>query len=278
MWRVINHDDNVLVEINPETGVKHFLSPTIYLQRWSRSGNNQGYAQTCWQLEQLLRTKNCADRYYAELGADQPAGAVGMPENIAKEDKRRRDDADKHAAREFDHREKLRREWEEAQQKDRIDASKHEAWRVREVDKTATKIDTSKNVHQNQLDQTTQMSAKQLEALAAKNLVTEQALRQQQALKLGHQQQTNVTLRQQQDLKLDHQLQTGRQKFMQQARQEMLNRESAQAKLEAEKKLMNVNAAASKLKLQNKKAMDEQKAREQKNDLVHKRKMLQAKK
>ncbi|KAH8589027.1 hypothetical protein B0O99DRAFT_524007 [Bisporella sp. PMI_857] len=266
MWRVINDDDNVLAEVNPETGVKYFMSPTIYLQRWSRSSDNKSCIQACSKLEQLLRTMHCVDKFYAQLGAVQPANAVGMPENIAKEDKKRRDEAEKRLAREVEHQEKLRREREEAQQKDRIEALKHEAWQRREFEKTATKVDSSQVVHQNQLTQHAQMSTQQREALTAQNLCVEQSKVRKAMI-------DSAALRQQQGLKLDHQQQTGQQKFAQQAMQEMLKRESAQAKLIAEKRSQNLKAAADRQKLQTQKAVDEQKARQQRNDLLHKRKM-----
>ncbi|KAG9228636.1 hypothetical protein BJ875DRAFT_489672 [Amylocarpus encephaloides] len=169
MLRAINDDNNVKVEVDPQTRVKYFLSPTMYLQMGRSGGptDNQGYTldQTGRGLLQLLRTKNCLDRYYVEFGADQLSNAVGMPEDIAKEDKKRRDEAEKRKTREADHQEKLRREYDEAQLKDRVDASKHQAWRQREFEKTVTKVDTSSVVHQTQLAQHGQRSTQQSEAL-----------------------------------------------------------------------------------------------------------------
>lgn len=270
MWGVINHDDNVFVEIDPRTRVKHFMSATIYLQRRSRSSDSKDNAQTYWQLEQLLRAINCDDKYYAELGADQPTGAVGMPVDILKEDRKRRDEADKRAAREIDHQEKLRREWEEARLKDNIDASKHETWRQRELEKAATKVDSSQIVHHTQLVQHAQMSTQQREALAAQNSVVEISKARKATI-------DNAALRQQNDLKLGHLQQTAQQKIAQQATQEKLNWESAQAKIMAEQRLLNMKATAENQKLQNKKAMDEQKTRQQATQEMLNRESAQAK-
>lgn len=265
MWRVINHENNVVVEVH-ETGVKHFLSPTVYLRRTRGSSTNKGEAQICWELEELLRTKTCLDRYYAELGADQPIGAVGMPENIAKEDKKRRDAAEKRTASEFDHREKMRREEEEARQKERNLALTHEAWRQREREKTATKVDASKVVHQNQLVQHAQKSTQERVALVARTLTEEQSRVRKAMIELEVQ-------RQQQNLKLGYQQQTGQQKIKQQMVQEVVNKESAQTKLMTQKRSQDAKAAADWQKLQNQKAMDEQKARQQQRDLEHRRNM-----
>lgn len=166
-WRVINHEDNVLVETDPKTGANYFMSPTFYLKRHE--------PQSASELVQLLQTKNCVDRYYAPLGADQPLGAVGLPAEIEKEDRRRRDEAERLRRRELEHQEKLRREREENQQKEMMDRLKHEARQARELEKTAQKAEQAAFLHQNQLHRHAQMTIREQEALAQRQALAEQA-------------------------------------------------------------------------------------------------------
>ncbi|KAI0890815.1 ankyrin repeat-containing domain protein [Annulohypoxylon nitens] len=103
MWPIINHEDNVFVD-RDQNGNRLYFSPTMYM-KFYRS-QTSGYEQ----LERLLRTKHCIDRYYAELGAEQPEGAVGLPDSVEKEDRRIRAEAEKRRRREQEHQDKLR--WE----------------------------------------------------------------------------------------------------------------------------------------------------------------------
>ncbi|RYP60579.1 hypothetical protein DL771_010470 [Monosporascus sp. 5C6A] len=171
MWSVINHEDNVFVAEDAETRTKYYTSPTIYLRKYAA---NTASAQKS-ELERLLRTKQCRDRFYAGLEAKQPADAVGIPDHIAKEVKRRRDEAEKRRIRDFEHQEKLRRELEEAQLKAAIDQSKHEAWRARELEKTVQKVQQSTVLHKNDMYQQAQARTQQHEALVQKNRTAEQA-------------------------------------------------------------------------------------------------------
>ena len=114
MWSVLNHEDNVFEAADPHTQVRYFMSPTIYLAKHNRH-----------ELLRLLQMKQCQDRFYAELGAAQPAGAVGLPDAIAKEDKRRREEEEKRRARQREHDEKMRQEWDKTTQKIQQSAMLH---------------------------------------------------------------------------------------------------------------------------------------------------------
>ncbi|XDG03871.1 hypothetical protein ABKA04_003486 [Annulohypoxylon sp. FPYF3050] len=107
MWPIINHEDNVFVDSN-YNGKRLFFSPTMYMKFYRSQAS--GYQQ----LERLLKTKHCLDRYYAELGAEQPEGAVGLPDFIEKEDRLRRAEAEQRQMREWEHQDRLRWENEEA--------------------------------------------------------------------------------------------------------------------------------------------------------------------
>ncbi|OTA85833.1 hypothetical protein M434DRAFT_82425 [Hypoxylon sp. CO27-5] len=189
MWPLVNREDN-LFEVRQKAGAC-FMSPTVYLEKF----NSKATMVRNSRLEQLLRTKNCADRYFAESGAEQPIDAVGIPEHIAKELKKRQDEDLKWRTREFEHQEKLRREWEEAQLKATIDESKHNAWQQHEFEKTAQKVDQSSIIHKNQYYQKLQMTTQEQEALAQKNAIIEQARQREQGDKIYFQQQ-NISLQQ----------------------------------------------------------------------------------
>ena len=123
---------------------------------------------------QLLQPKGCADRYYAQFGARQPQNAVNLPDDIAKEDKRRRAEAEKSRKAEAEHQDKLRRMQEESHLKLTMDQSKHEAWRDHEYDRAIHKVGSSAIVHDNELQQKAQMTEQQRQALAQKNALLEQ--------------------------------------------------------------------------------------------------------
>ncbi|KAJ2998946.1 hypothetical protein NUW58_g158 [Xylaria curta] len=179
-WCESNNPKNVFEERHSGTQTKFYFSPTVYLRRKAYDGNAATYAK----LEKLLKTVGCEDRYYAELGSDQPDDAVGLPEEIAKEVKRRKDELDKFQRSEFEHQTKIRRCYEQEQ-------AQHELWQAQQLEKTAQKISQSDTLHQNQLHHNIQISDQQQYAIARKNLITEQSLQSQQQLKLNFQQQTD---------------------------------------------------------------------------------------
>ncbi|KAH6648966.1 hypothetical protein BKA67DRAFT_648915 [Truncatella angustata] len=188
MWRVIN-DNNNLFEHYSEQGTKLSMSPTIYLSICCRNSNSSRSVS----LQHLLRTKHCVDRYFADSGTQQPPGAVGLPDNIAKEEKKRREESDKWQSREFEHKEKMRREWEDAQLKTTIDRSKHNEWQQHEHEKTAQKVNQSQFIHQTQIHQKTQVTIQQQEAIAQKSAAAEQSQWRERQQKL-HAQQQDITM------------------------------------------------------------------------------------
>ncbi|RYP44908.1 hypothetical protein DL768_008684 [Monosporascus sp. mg162] len=171
MWSVINHEDNVFVDVDAKTRIQYYMSPTMYLAKYAA---NTALAQKS-ELKWLLSTKQCKDRFYADPEAEQPADAVGLPDHIAKEVKRRRDEAEKRRISNFEHQEKMRRELEQAQLKAAIEQSKHEARRARELEMTAQKVQQSTVLHKNNMYQQAQARSQQHEALVQKNRIAEQA-------------------------------------------------------------------------------------------------------
>lgn len=194
-WREINDERNVITIPDPETGLPRYMSPTYFLSESANKGNWEMNVQ----LHQLLRTKNATDRYYAPLGHLQPEGAVGLPDDIAKEDKRLQDEREKRYNRELDHEQKLRRQWEEGQNSTLIEEMKvvkkiegshmvHGNELQRQGELAAQKLHLSNQVHNNQMWQSSQTASQQQEALRQKNQLLQQdrqntANQQQEALR-----------------------------------------------------------------------------------------------
>ncbi|KAI1117432.1 hypothetical protein F5Y14DRAFT_447893 [Nemania sp. NC0429] len=275
-----NNPKNVIDTIHPKTGTRVYFSPTVYLRQTTYKGN----ATTNAGLERLLRTMGCEDRYFAGLGEEQPENAVGLPEDIAKDVKRRKDEMDKFYKSEYEHTTKIRRHFEEhqaqhelwqvqqsekaAQKLDQTTTAhqtqlhqsiekasqQHHLWQSQEREKTAQKIHQSTMVHQNQLHQREETARQQQGALAQKNALTELSLQHQQGLKLSFQQQSaqqKIQLQSQQN-KLTHQAQKQKQEA-----QKMGNKQSKEAenqKAVHAKRMQAMRAAEERSKLQNKKA------------------------
>ncbi|ETS86337.1 hypothetical protein PFICI_00165 [Pestalotiopsis fici W106-1] len=168
MWDYMDSLDNVLATTDAHTGVTFFRSATKYLTDYKEN------SKQTFQLLQLLQTKGCVDRYYAQFGAMQPPNAVGFPEDIAKEEKRYRAEVEKTRKSEAEHQEKLRRIQEESHLKLTIDESKHEAWKNHEYQKAIHKVGSSAIVHENELHQKAQLTEQQRLATAQKHALMEQ--------------------------------------------------------------------------------------------------------
>ncbi|KAI5925143.1 ankyrin repeat-containing domain protein [Camillea tinctor] len=235
-WCERNNPKNVFEELDPETGTRLYSSPTVYLRRTTNKSN----MATNTQLERLLKTVGCEDRYFATLGSEQPDCAVGLPDDIAKEVKRRKDEQDKYSGSEIDHQTKMRRHYEEEQ-------AQHELWRAQQSEKTAQNIDQSATIHRNQLHQNMQMSQQRRDALAQKNVLTELSLQSQQQLKLNFQQQTG-----QQNV-LTYQVH--QHKIALQENQNRLQKESQRLKVLNAKRMQAIKASEEKERLKAKKAM-----------------------
>ncbi|KAI1735934.1 hypothetical protein F4680DRAFT_433574 [Xylaria scruposa] len=261
-WCQSNDPKNVIERLHPETGTRLYFSPTVYLKRYT----NQGNAAINAQLESLLRTMGCEDRYFAGLGSEQPDDAIGLPDDIAKEVKCRKEYLEKYSKAEFDHQTKIRRRYEEEQ-------AQHELWQAQQLQKTNQKISQSAAIHQNTLHQNMQMSEQQQDAIAQKNSLTELSLQNQQQLKLNFQQRTaqqklelqgqqNVLTHQAQEHKLALQQAQNRlaqnaqdQKITMQEKQNKISKEAQRQKMLNAKKMQAIKASEERERLKNKKAM-----------------------
>ncbi|KAI3338176.1 hypothetical protein F4824DRAFT_509406 [Ustulina deusta] len=261
-WCKSNDPKNVFEEIHPETGTRLYSSPAIYLRRNANTGN----PVVNGKLERLLRTMGCEDRYFAALGSEQPHDAIGLPEDIAKEVKRRKDELDKYLKSEQDHQTKIRRHHEEEQ-------AQHELWLAHQLEKTTQKINQSSTIHQNQLHQNMQMSKQQQDALAQKNALTELSLKSQQQLKLNFQQHTGqqkLELQGQQNMLTD---QAQQHKIAVQQAQNELARNAQNQKIAMQEKQNRLLKDAERQKILNAKKMQAIKASEEREKLKAKKAM-----
>lgn len=179
MWQYCDSFENVYAEVDMHTGVTIFRSATVYLTDFKESSKQY------FQLIQLLQTKGYVDRYYAQFGAVQPSNAVGLPEDITKEEKRRYAEREKSRKTEEEHLEKLRRMQEESHVKANImqeqsyvkaniDETKLDQWTSHQYQKAIHTVGSSAIVHDNELHQKAQLTEQQRFALAQKNALIEQ--------------------------------------------------------------------------------------------------------
>lgn len=144
MWKHINDKDNVYAEVDPETATKYFFSPTMYVT----NGFSQGPEPDNSALVQLLNDKRCNDRFYAEAGAEQPEGVIGMPPDVAEAEKKRKAHEDKLHKKEMEHQLKLLHEKQAAELKAEIERSKHEEKLFREDELAHQKHEQKEIAHQ----------------------------------------------------------------------------------------------------------------------------------
>ncbi|KAI0420323.1 hypothetical protein F5X98DRAFT_383402 [Xylaria grammica] len=219
-WCKVNDSKNVFEEIQAD-GTKLYFSLTVYLRRYFGKANN---GNSYLELEKLLRTVECVDRYFAGHGFPQPHGAIGLPKDIAEEVQRLEEESNEYRKSETSHQTKMRRKYEESQ-------AQHELWQQQQAEKTAQKINDSTDMHETRLHQDMQMSSQQQSALAQKNAIAE------------------LSLQRQHHLKLDFQQQTGQQKLGIQQHQNTLTREDQQNKVAFQQAQNRVAQSAQKQKL-----------------------------
>ncbi|CAG9942317.1 unnamed protein product [Clonostachys rosea f. rosea IK726] len=158
MWRDLNDEKNVFIREVRETGTKIFYSPPMFLRK-GLAGCDPSHIN---HLLKLLHEKQCVDRYYAEFGPGddgmfQPEDAVGVPVAIAREEKKRRADAEKRRAEAEEHQRKLQRQQQEAEHKVQVDG-----W-VQHQKRTQASL-----AHQSKMQQQEQIKNQQLRAMQQK--------------------------------------------------------------------------------------------------------------
>ncbi|KAK0735350.1 hypothetical protein B0T21DRAFT_411986 [Apiosordaria backusii] len=165
LWRDINSDQNVFTqkEISPTTGnlIDCHYSPTMYLKNILPAQSEKD-VQRNYALARLLSDKGAVDRYWSDTPRDQPPGAMGYPEAIAKEVKRW------NKVRQ-DHEEQLRREEETQNQKFFFEQARHEQRLLQESQTAMQKVQSSALIHENKLHQDAEVTLQQHQAIEEKN-------------------------------------------------------------------------------------------------------------
>jgi len=110
LWETIHNKANLYVE-----GDRHY-SPTMYVKK----GLFGGTQEQAYGLLRLLTNLGVVDRYYASIDLDQPQDAVGLPEDIQKAEKAKREYNMRKRRDEEEHQTNLRRKREEAFQRNLI--------------------------------------------------------------------------------------------------------------------------------------------------------------
>jgi hypothetical protein len=236
MWKHMASEENVYVEVDPETGTKYFFSPTQYVAR----GFSQGPAGDNERLQRLLEDKRGVDRYYAEEGAEQPPGAVGQPQAIIDAEKKRRTREEKLRQQQLDHELSMLRERQTADHKAEIERAKHEEKMFREQE-----------LAQQRMALQEQGDTQKLQAVQARAQFEEMQKQRLAQQKLAAQQQ-------EQDLKLRFGQQSAQQKLALQARQNQLAAAASQQKLITQQRMAEGQARAAQQKLAIKARQDQQ--------------------
>jgi len=270
MWKHINDKDNTYTEVDPETGTKYFFSPSMYVAK----GFSQGPKEDNDALLQLLQDKRCEDRFYAEAGAEQPEGVVGMPDNVAEAEAKRKAHEEKLQKKEMEHQLKLLHEKQAADLKAEIERAKHDEKLFREDEMHQQKLLQEAQKAQQKQDIMASTGALKVslqeEADAAKARALEARAAFEEGQKVRMAQIKAAALEQEQELKLSFQRRAGEQKLALQGRQNRLAAAAADRKLLAAKQLAATHAAEAQQKLAVKQKQDELSLRLMRGTASHK--------
>lgn len=249
MWKVVDKEANTYCELDPETGTKHFVSPTMYIQL----GWSYGQGQYKGELLRLLYRMRCPDRFYAELGREQPPSVVGMPEDIAKAELKRKEqetklhqDEEKHQRNlmrkedeavmqreneRLHHEEKLLHQREMEEQKRQQAEFTHIQKRMHTADSHGQKLEMQAQIAQSQQRWAMEKAKFEETKKLRMNALSESKLQREQALKVSFEQKISA------------------QKEARQRRQNMLAQQAAKRKLVEAKKMQSLKASGEKQKL-----------------------------
>jgi len=175
VWENLNHPVHLYRDSEG-----YFYSPTKYVEYFVTSASPEVQAQ----LISLLHANKCDDKFYAHT-VQQPAGAVGLPDDIALAvDKQNRAD---HA-----HAEEIKRQKEIAERKRAIEAEdyerqiatdkeRHELIMRQQREQEASERDIAERKHNMMRSQAQKMERERQTALAEENRIRLQAAREEAA-------------------------------------------------------------------------------------------------
>lgn len=258
MWKFANEPTNVYSVQSPQTGTQLFLSPTMYV----RLGLFQGPEQQRDALLQLLARIKCQDRFYAELGAEQPFNAVGLPEEIAKAEAKRKAKEEKLREENEEHRRKISRKEHEEQVRSVMDQIRHDEKLLHqrqieeqkryqaELSHNQQKLHAADS-HEQKLQLQAQMAQSQQFWAAEKAKFEETKKQRMNAL-------AEDKLHREQQLKIDFEQRMTAQKLARQEQQSLLAQQEAIRKVQAQRNMQALKAKGEKQKLEFKKKQNAQ--------------------
>ncbi|KAK7705555.1 hypothetical protein SLS64_007922 [Diaporthe eres] len=258
MWKVVDKEANTYCVLDPETGVKHYLSPTMYI----KMGLSYGQEKHKGALLKLLYRMRCADRFYAEYGREQPPGVVGMPEHIAKEELKRKEQEQKLIQEDEKHKRAMMRKEHEADAQREMERLHHEEKLLhqREMEEQkrqqaefthAQKRMHTADSHQQKLEMQAQMEQSQQRWAMEKAKFEETKKMRMNAL-------SESKIQREHAMKINFEKNISAQKEARQQRQNMLAQQAAKRKLQEAKKMQSLKSSAEKQKLAFKKRQNDQ--------------------
>lgn len=118
MWKHIQNEANIYNEEDL------YYSPTMYLKKGYFLGSESDQRA----MIQLLKDHGAEDHYYASEGLRQPQDAVGMPQQIIRSERRRREHEESIERKQQKHEASLRRHWEQAQQQFQVQEAQQQQY------------------------------------------------------------------------------------------------------------------------------------------------------
>ena len=258
MWKYINNEASVYCELDPETGTKLFVSPTMYI----KLGWSYGPEKPKGELLRLLYRMRCQDRFYGEYGREQPQDAVGMPDDIAKAELKRKENEQKLIQQEENHQRAIIRKENEAEVQREMERLHHEEKLMHQREMEEQKRQQAEFSHIQKKIHAADSHGQKLEmqaqiAQSQQRWAVEKA-RFEETKKLRMNALSENKLQREQQLKLGYEQEMSAQKEARQRRQNILAQQAAKRKLEEQKKIQGLKNRGEKQRLEFKKKQNDQ--------------------
>lgn len=272
MWKFVNNDANVYCELDPEAGTKLFVSPTMYI----RLGWSHGPEKQKDELLRLLYRMRCQDRFYGEYGREQPQDAVGLPDDIAKAELKRKENEQKLIQQEENHQRAIIRKEHEAEVQREMERLHHEEKLMHQREMEEQKRQQAEFSHMQKRMHAADSHEQKLEmqaqiAQSQQRWAVEKA-RFEETKKLRMNALSETKLQREQQLKLGFEKSMSAQKEARQRRQNILAQQAAKRKLEEQKKMQGLRSKGEKQRLEFKKKQNDQAKGMLRTQLANKRK------
>lgn len=258
MWKVVKEETNTYCELDPETGARLYVSPTMYI-KLALSYGHEKYRN---DLLELMYRMRCPDRFFAEEGREQPAGVVGMPEQIAKAELKRKEQEEKLMQEEAKHERNLYRKEHEAAVQREMERLNHEEKLLHQREMEEQKRQQAQFTHLQKRMHTAESHGQKLEmqaqiAQSQQRWALEKA-KFEEMKKLRLNALSESKLQREHALKISFEKSISAQKEARQRSQNMLAQQAAKRKLVEAKKMQSLKAAEEKQKLAFKKKQNDQ--------------------